>query len=122
MIFQCRVHNIIFSPQEYKEKIENSLDETRFDEIYKDAYTKKKVDSLKNTIDLDLKKGEYYIYFPLTFTEDETPALIQSVIKLEYTDGKAGNGNICFISDCFPYFSEYTKSETVVKHMLSNNE
>ena len=112
-------HYIIFSPQEYKSKVEGCVEETRFNEIFKDAYIKKTADRLNNTIELDLKKGEYYIYFPLVFEEENIPGLIQSVVKLEYTDGKPGNGNISFVSDCFPYFTEPKKSEQTVKAVLS---
>lgn len=104
--------------QEYKEKIEKSLDETTFDEINKDAYKKKRVSSIKKTIDLRLKKGEYYIYFPLVFISDETPGLNRSVIKLKYTNSR--ENSIHFISNCFPYFSEFSKSEMILKDIFSS--
>ena len=110
---------VIYSHKEYKEKIENSLDETTFDKICKDAYIKKRVDFLNNTIDLDLKKGEYYIYFPLVFTENDTPGLVQSVIRIQYTNGTDKEKG--FVSNCFPYFSEFSKNETVVKNMFFDN-
>lgn len=109
---------VIYSPQQYKEKIEKSLDETTFDEINKDAYKKKRVSSIKKTIDLRLKKGEYYIYFPLVFISDETPGLNRSVIKLKYTNSR--ENSIHFISNCFPYFSEFSKSEMILKDIFSS--
>lgn len=110
---------VIYSPQEYKQKIEKSLDETTFDEINKDAYKKRKVSSLKKTINLQLKKGEYYIYFPLVFMSDALPGLVQSVIKLKYMNSKGKE--ISFVSNCFPYFSEFSKSESVVNDMFNGN-
>lgn len=110
---------VIYSSQEYKERIEKSLDETTFDKINKDAYKKKRVSSIKKTIDLHLKRGEYYIYFPLVFMSSEAPGLVQSVIKLKYTNNRGED--ISFISNCFPYFSEFSKSEMIVKDMFNDN-
>ena len=59
------------------------------DKIYKKAYKKKVVDSLDPSINLKLKRGEYYVYFPFLFTDKDVPSVTSAVLRISYkADGK----------------------------------
>lgn len=92
-----------------------SVKEPSMDKIYKKAYKKKVVDSLDSSINLKLKRGEYYIYFPFLFTDKDVPSVTSAVLRISYkADGKKQQ----YISESSSYFTEYMKSEFILEKMF----
>lgn len=85
------------------------------EDIWRRVYQKQRSDTLHTSIDLRLQKGEYYIYFPFQFSQEDLN-VPRSVIRIVYsTDGR---DNICYVSEALDYFYEYSKSESAVKKLF----
>ena len=106
---------LIFTPVEYKNSVYKNIDEVTFDKYYENAYVKKYVTDIDAVADIKLEKGEYYMYFPVEYIEN-TPVICQGVVNIEYTTSDGTRNN--FISNCFPYFTEFGKSEESLKMMF----
>lgn len=109
---------IIYTPEEYQSQIFDSLEQTTFDQIVEEAYTKKYVEELDSTLNLTLEKGEYYIYFPLEYVNSSQLTVEQSIIRINYTTQDMKD--FTYVSDCYPYFVEYSKSQDTLEELFGN--
>ena len=110
----------IMSEDEEEDEKENKSKGTSMNKIYKKAYKKQVVDSLDSSINLKLKRGEYYIYYPFLFTDIDVPSVINAVLRISYkVDGKQKQQ---YISETSSYFMEYMKSKSVLKKMFEEAE
>lgn len=108
---------VIYSPDEYKNNIRTSLDEVTFDQHVSNAYEKRFVSKINNEANILLGKGEYYLYFPVEYIDSESPVVSQATICISYMTSEGVEGS--FVSNCNPFFMEYTKDEQVIDKMFS---
>lgn len=110
----CAIYSVHDSSWKYECDAETGT--TTWDTVWKDALTEKKVDLLDGSMNLSLEKGEYYIYFPFEFLQEGEPAVVQSVVRMEY--GSAGKEKNYYVSQPFTYFEDRWKSDSFLKEIF----
>lgn len=106
---------VLYSYEEYQDTVYAALENTTFDELVSDAYLRTTVTDPGTQCALTLDAGEYYIYLPVGYASGTDAALIQAALVVEYTAASSAG---TYVSSSNPYFSEFTKSQTVLEEMF----
>lgn len=106
---------IIYDEYTYKNEIYDLIDSASYDKKVKSAYLKNKIGDKDTSLNIELKKEKYYIYFPLEYAENYS--MEESVVSIEYALSKHPEKNKN-ITNSFTYFIEMSKNEETIEKMF----
>ena len=106
---------VVYTTEEYKKEILSAILNTNYDEYVADAYKRHYSENLNDTGTITLESGEYYLYLPILWKNEDGYQIAQGAVNVTY---ESEEGVYVETSGQFPFYSSTACSYKMLKELF----